>query len=392
LFVPFVGNLHRSLLILAILKWPDIFPRRSKTLRMRHINMLFAGIVGTLSIFAVSCKKSADVSNTPFTAPPPNVSIISGNTVSTAAESSSKSAFNNGPHGICSDDEDNIYFSTDGNTILKLNALGLISTLAGNSTPGCEDGSGDGAFFTRPVDLCSDDNNNIYVADMDCQGLREVSSSGSATHFYTPDGNLNPALSAPISIAIDSKGNVYSADELGSVGLTMINPQGKAIHFAGDGVTGFKNGPAASAEFLSISSICIDDNNDIFIADNYSIREISGGQVTTIAGNGKAGYADGTGAAAQFAGAMGICIDNGGNIYVADPYNYAVRKVTSGGQVTTIAGTGVQGHKDGDGNVAQFNEPVHVCVDMFGNIYVTDLGKTGDEFGDGYIRKIVLKQ
>jgi hypothetical protein len=359
---------------------------------MRYKIMLLAGILGTFSIFAISCKKTNSISNTPTTPSSPNAVVAdSGITVSTAAESSSKSIFNNGPHGICSDDEDNIYFSTDGSTILKLNALGLVSTFAGSSTEGCEDGTGDGVTFTKPVDICSDNNNNIFVVDMDCQGVRMLGSSGISSHFYMPDGTLNPPLSAPIAVAVDSKGNVYSADELGSVGITIINPQGKASHFAGDGVSGFKNGPAASAEFLSISSICIDDNDDIYIADNYSIRKISNGQITTVAGNGKAGYANGTGGAAQFAGAMGICLDGSGNIYVADPYNYVVRKVTPGGEVTTIAGTGTQGHKDGDGTVAQFNEPVHICVDMLGHIYVSDLGKTGDEFGDGYIREIVLK-
>lgn len=359
---------------------------------MQHNNLLFAVIAGTSILFNVSCKKTNSISSTPTSPSSPNpVVTASGITVSTAAESSSTSAFNNGPHGICSDDEDNIYFSTDGSTILKLNALGLISTFAGSSTEGCEDGSGVGVTFTKPVDICTDDNNNIYVADMDCQGIRMLGSSGISSHFYMPDGTLNPPLSSPISVAVDSKGNVYSADELGSVGITIINPQGKASHFAGDGVSGFKDGAAAAAEFLSISGICIADNDDIYVADNYSIRKISSGQVTTIAGNGKAGYADGTGGAAQFAGAMGICLDGSGNIYVADPYNYVIRKVTSGGQVTTIAGTGVQGHKDGDGTVAQFDEPVHICVDLLGHIYVTDLGKTGDEFGDGYIRKIVLK-
>ena len=102
---------------------------------MRLNNMLFAGIIGTFCMFTVSCKKTAGVSNTPFSAVPPNVTIISGNTVTTAAESSSKCVFNSDSNGIFSDDEDNIYFCTDGNTTLKFNAPGLIGTLAGTLDP-----------------------------------------------------------------------------------------------------------------------------------------------------------------------------------------------------------------------------------------------------------------
>ena len=354
---------------------------------MRNRTLLSVFILMGASLYLLSCKKT---NNSPGSSSGPS-STPSGNIVSTVAESANLSPFNNGPHGICADSQGNIYFSTDGATILKINPLGLISTFAGSSNLGCEDGFGSTVTFTKPVDICSDSKDNIYVADMDCSGLRILNGSGMSAHFYTPDGSITPDLASPIAVAVDSKGNVYASGELGTDGITAINSQGIPSHFAGDGVVGNKNGAAASAEFLSISSICVDDNFDIYIADNYSIRKISQGQVTTIAGNGKAGYADGSGSSAQFAGAMGICLDHKGNIYVADPYNYVVRKVTASGLVSTVAGINAQGHKDGDGTVARFNEPVHLCFDLLGNLYVTDLGKTGDEYGDGYIRKIVLK-
>jgi serine/threonine-protein kinase len=338
-----------------------------------------------ISLFCESCKKTTASSGNSN----PNPSSV---TVSTIASSSSQSVFNAGPHGICVDDKGNIFFSTDLYTILEINPLGLISTFAGSSSPGCEAGNGTSATFTSPLDICIDASDNIYVADLDCTGVKQVSGSANSVLFCKSDAVDGINLYALTAIGVDSKGNVYTGGETGAEGITMINPQGKGFPVAGDGNHGFKDGPAASAEFAGISGIVIDDNGDVYIADGTRIRKISQGQVTTIAGNGQAGYADGNGTSAEFGGAMGICLDSKGNIFVADPYNQVIREVTAGGAVTTVAGSPeVQGYKDGSGNQAEFDSPVHLCFDAMGNLLVSDLGTAGDLDFSGHIRKITFK-
>jgi hypothetical protein len=116
--------------------------------------------------------------------------------------------------------------------------------------------------------------------------------------------------------------------------------------------------------------------------------------VKTPAGTGKPGYADGNAGAAMFGGAMGICLDSKGNIFVADPYNQVIREVTPAGMVSTIAGVpGVPGYQDGEGNVARFSVPVHLCFDSGGNLIISDLGNgAGDLNFSGHIRKVAFKK
>ena len=130
----------------------------------------------------------------------------------------------------------------------------------------------------------------------------------------------------------------------------------------------------------------------MYIADGFRIRVISQGQVSTIAGSGKAGYKDGTGSQAMFEGGMGICLDSKGNLFVADFYNQCIREVTAGGYVTTVAGVpGVQGYLDGDGTIAKFSGPTHCCLDAQGNLIVADLGNGKGDFDlSGHIRKVKL--
>jgi hypothetical protein len=310
--------------------------------------------------------------------------------VTTVGSSSNLTNLGVGPHGIVVDNTGNIFFSTDNYTILEINPAGLISTFAGSGSPGCEVGTGTGATFTSPLDICIDADNNIYVADLDCTGVKSVSSAGISSLFCKSDIVDNINLYALTAIGADNSGNIYTGGETGAEGITMINPQGKGFPFAGDGNHGSKDGPAASAEFAGVSGICTDDNGNVYVADGSRIRMISQGQVSTIAGSDNSGYADGNGSAAVFGGAMGICLDSKGNIFVADPYNQAIRKVTPGGTVTTVAGVpGVEGYKDGAGNVAQFSSPVHLCFDLKGNLIVADLGNGGGDLNySGHIRKI----
>jgi streptogramin lyase len=144
---------------------------------------------------------------------------------------------------------------------------------------------------------------------------------------------------------------------------------------AGDGVRGMRNGPVAQARFDDPYGVAMDAGGTLYVADagdNNRIRRIgSDGTITTLAGFSE-GFADGDGTAARFDTPSGLAVDRAGNVYVADTGNHAIRKVTPLGVVSTVAGTGQAGFRDGIASQAQFNGPIGVAVDAHGNVYVAD--------------------
>jgi len=158
---------------------------------------------------------------------------------------------------------------------------------------------------------------------------------------------------------------------------------------AGSETAGFADGIGNVAQFDSPMGVAIDASNNIYVADffNHCIRKITpAGEVSTLAGNGLSGFADDTGTKAQFYYPAGIAIDALNNIYVADRGNNCIRKITSTGVVTTLAGSGTNGFADGIGNIARFDEPNGVAVNVSGNtVYVAD-GNT-----NRCIRKITIE-
>ncbi|MGH8027892.1 MAG: gluconolaconase, partial [Pseudoxanthomonas sp.] len=144
---------------------------------------------------------------------------------------------------------------------------------------------------------------------------------------------------------------------------------------AGDGVRGMRNGPVALARFDDPYGVAITEDGTLYVADagdNNRIRRVGAdGTVTTLAGFAE-GFADGDGTAARFDTPSGLALDRAGNLYVADTGNHAIRKITPLGMVSTVAGTGVAGFRDGAATQAQFNGPIGVAVDAHGNVYVAD--------------------
>lgn len=146
--------------------------------------------------------------------------------------------------------------------------------------------------------------------------------------------------------------------------------------FAGNTTSGFVNGPLTSAQFSSPQAVATDAQGNLYIADSFNnaIRKISGGLVTTLAGSGTAGYTDATGTAAQFYSPQGLTVDTQGNVYVSDFGNNAIRKITPDGVVTTLAGGNGAGYADGSGSAVKFHNPTGLAVDAQGNVYVADKG------------------
>ena len=149
-------------------------------------------------------------------------------------------------------------------------------------------------------------------------------------------------------------------------------------NFAGaSGYTGPDDGTGAAARFSSPNAIAVQSNGNVYVADsgNNTIRLISStGVVSTFAGlAGVFGSADGSGVAASFYAPKGLAIDASGTLYVGDTYNHVIRKITAAGVVSTLAGTpGSIGSSDGSGAAARFNYPLGVAVDSGGNVYVAD--------------------
>jgi sugar lactone lactonase YvrE len=200
-------------------------------------------------------------------------------------------------------------------------------------------------------------------------GAGHVDGTGAAARFFYPP-----------SVATDAAGNIYVAEN-GSDTIRKISPGGMVTTLAGTpGVRGSTDGAGAAATFNYPSGIATDSAGNLYVSDSFNctIRQISpSGVVTTLAGTGRPGSADGTGTAASFAFPWGIAIDGAGNLYVADNNGNTVRKITQGGVVTTLAGTsGVRGYADGTGAAASFNGPNGIAADGVGNIYVADTGNS----------------
>ncbi len=259
-------------------------------------------------------------------------------------------------------------------------------------TPGFNDGPALSARFFNPHGIDVDSAGNVYVADRFNHTIRKITADGQVITLAGKAGvkgdTDGPALSArfnePWGLCVDKFGNVFVADTRNNK-IRKITPNGTVTTFAGSGNFGSSDGVGVTASFGNPTGIDVDDQGNLYVADHLThiIRKITPqGQVTTIAGFPYIpGDADGQGTGAQFWRPYGLCLDNDGNIIVADEWNHKIRKVTPDGIVTTIAGTGEPGHVNGAATQAQFNYPWDVTVDGNGNIYV----------GDGYnyvVRKI----
>lgn len=300
-----------------------------------------------------------------------------------------------GPSGIATDSQGNVYVADTGNnTIRKITPLGVVTTLAGTSgtprTPSSSDGIGAAASFASPHGLATDNADNVYVADTGNQIIRKISPAGLVTTLAGTAGKGGVAdgtgASArfwrPISVATDNAGNIYVAD---GGAIRKISPAGMVTTLAGMASDiGSADGLGEAARFYNPQGVTVDGAGNVYVADtnNNTVRKIApAGVVTTLAGTANArgigGSDDGTGAAATFHGPSGITADSAGNLYVADRYNNTIRRVTPAGVVTTLAGTSpATGNADGIGVAATFG-PIYadtgaIATDSAGNVYVAD--------------------
>jgi len=260
----------------------------------------------------------------------------------------------------------------------------VVSTIAGSGTVGHMDGAGTQAQFRAPYDVAVDSSGNVYVADKNNHRIRKITPegmvstiAGSGTEgFQDHNTGTQAQFDNPYGLAVDSSGNVYVADS-GNHLIRKITPERVVSTFAGSR-RGFGNGPAGTAQFDNPHGLAVDSSGNVYVADssNHRIRKITitqtGRDVSTIAGNGRAGSQNDTGTAAQFSFPTDVAVDAAGNVYVADFSNHRIRKITPEGVVSTFAGSR-KGFGNGAAGTALFNSPVGVATDSSGNVYITDV-------------------
>ncbi len=271
---------------------------------------------------------------------------------------------------------------TGGTIVPELTVLAGVPSLVGSA-----DGTGASARFNWPMGVTVDGSGNVFVADWGNNTIRKITPTGvvttlagTAVSLGSADGTgASARFNSPHSVAVDGSGNVFVAD-WGNNTIRNITPTGAATTLAGTaGSSGSADGTGAAARFNGPIGVAVDVSGNVFVADsaNNTIRKITtAGVVTTIAGTaGLSGSADGTGSAARFHAPTGVAVDGEDNVFVADMDNWTIRNMTSAGVVTTLAGSaGSYGSADGTGAAARFISPWGVAVDGAGNFFVADVG------------------
>lgn len=300
------------------------------------------------------------------------------------------------PQGIAVDAKGNLYIA-DGNRVLKVNAQGIISTVAGNGQC-CYTGDGVPATSTAlhlPAGVTVDQNGSLYIADTANDRIRRVGTDGIITTVAGVGGNGNgfgyggdggPAtaamLYAPNGIALDGSGNLYIADLLNNR-VRRVSPDGIIRTIAGTGVANFTGdqGQASLATLNEPTGIAVNLSGDVYFGDsiNYRVRKIDPlGTITTYAGNGNWDFA-GEGGQARSAvlnNPSNVLADSAGNVFLSDTNNNRVRRIAPDGVITTVAG-GSAGGFAGDGGPAMqalLNKPRGLALDSTGNLFIADSG------------------
>ncbi len=261
-------------------------------------------------------------------------------------------------------------------------STGAVTTFAGTGAADYFNGTLLTSEFNGTAHIVFDKSGNMFVADEENNMIREITTAGNvvtiagsgvqggadgigaAASFYHPEG-----------MVLDASGNMYVADNNNTI--RKINLATKQVTtYAGTGVRGFNDGPVASAMFSSPYGLAMDAKGDIYVADivNNRIRKItvSTGMVSTFAGTGTQGLSNGPAASATFYFPGGVAFDSKGNLFVAELKNNTIRKIATDGTVSTYAGTGQVGSANGPATTASFSQPIAIAVDASGNVFVAD--------------------
>lgn len=322
---------------------------------------------------------------------PPNrplfsVETIAGNSIGYLDDEIGKARFNN-PWGIALNSKNEIYIGDSDNAVIRIITRNqTVQTFAGRGYgTGFLDGPWDKALFAQPMGLELALNGVLYIADASNHAIRMVRKDG-IVETYAGVGvsgriegpRLEARFTGPADIAVSSNLTVYVADGL-NYKIREISNEGIVRTLTGTGFPGFRDGPPDQAQFALPVSIALGPNEKyLYLADffNHRIRkvEISTGIVSTIAGNGEAGFVNGNLQDARLNRPAGIDVGSDGTIYFSDSGNHVIRMIQDE-EITTIAGNGDVGTEDGVGAEARFDRPYHITLSQVETfLYISDWG------------------
>jgi uncharacterized protein (TIGR03437 family) len=306
----------------------------------------------------------------------------------------------NQPHGIAINSNGSLYVADYGNARIRQVSNGVITTAAGNGASclaGGEGGSPTGVLLLAPSAVTVDPAGSVYISEDGSQRIREVSNGVISTvagggHW---DGDnvsaTSAALNYPYGTAVDSTGNLYIADSLHNSVRKVSG--GVITTVAGSGTPGFSGdgGPATSAQLNTPSSVAVDSAGNLYIADykNDRVRKVTGGVITTVAFTGTPGFSGDNGPAtsAQLSAPVSVAVDSAGNLYIADAHLntssgpiYSDRILKVSNGVITTVAGGGSSLADGGPATSALFTPIGIAVDLAGNLYIND--------DSGRIRKV----
>jgi sugar lactone lactonase YvrE len=296
------------------------------------------------------------------------------------------------PQGVAVDAAGNLYIADSGNNRVRevSHASATIATFAGGFLG--DGGAATAAILAAPADAAVDSSGDIFIADTNDNRVREVNRATGAITTVAGNGGAGyggdngqataAMLDAPDAVALDSAGNLYIADS-GNNRVREVNlSSGLITTVAGNGTAGFSGdgGAATAAEISSPDALAVDGSGHLFIADanNYRIREVnlSSGAITTVAGGGSDGDGD-PATTAILNSPQDAVVDSAGNLYIADTNDNRVREVNrASGVITTIAGTGAAGYtgNGGPATAAELSAPKALALDNAGDLFIVDSG------------------
>ncbi|AMR33252.1 hypothetical protein A0256_18420 [Mucilaginibacter sp. PAMC 26640] len=358
-------------------------------MKRNKFNIIRIALFAALPAIVLSgCTKDTAIPPTPPTVSPVTttgtVALFAGSNTFGSGNGTGAAATFSYPTGLATDVAGNVYVADQANNqIRKITSAGAVTTLSGTLLPGSTNATAIGATaaYNNPSGVAIDAANNVYIADFLNNQIRKITvATGAVTTLAgaTASGSVNAIGAAarfngPAGVAADATGNIYVADYNNNQ-IRKISADGVVTLLAGS-TAGNVNGVGAAAKFNGPRSVAVDLTGNVYVADanNNVIRKIAAdGTVTTLAGTGAIGNADGAGTAATFYHPAGVAVDALGNVYVADTNNNLVRKITAAGVVSSLAGSGYLTL------TAPFNAPAGITVNAAGTmVYVASaLGNT----------------